>query len=596
MSYIKKYDIKIEGNETVLKRLIKLLSQENINSHQDTARILQKNQLKEQGILSKNAVYNAYTKLKKSKKISLSKKEEEVFFKNVKMKKVRTLSGVTPVTVLTKPFPCPGQCIFCPNDVRMPKSYLASEPGAQRAEANYFDPYHQTFNRLIALRNIGHPTEKIELIILGGTWTHYPNSYRIWFVKRCFDAMNDFSKSKRKTMLKPTLKESLSIKLLEEIKGESMKRTYNQIVAKSLLEKAASIQKEKATYDELFDSHKKNETAKARCIGLVIETRPDELDEKEIINIRKLGATKVQIGIQSLNDKVLKMNKRGHDSKRSIAAVGLLRRAGFKIHAHWMPNLYGSTPEMDVKDFKKLFEENSIFPDELKIYPCSLIESAELMKYYKKGSWEPYSEEELRHILSKMMMTVPNYCRVTRMIRDIPGGDIVTGNKKTNFRQIVEDDLKKAEKSSKDIRAREIKDKKVSFDELELKITEYSTSVSKEVFFEYVTKGNEIAAFLRLSLPLLPGYISELKNSSIIREIHVYGESLLLGERSKGKAQHMGLGKLLIKNACGISKERGYKQISVISSVGTRKYYEKNGFSAIDLNNKKSSLYQHKEL
>ncbi len=511
---------------------------------------------------------------------SLSGKEREILLQNLQTKKVRTISGVTPVTVLTKPFPCPGACIFCPNDVRMPKSYLSDEPGAQRATKNKFDPYAQTFNRLIAYKAIGHPTDKIELIILGGTWSSYPEDYQIWFVKRCFDAMNNFSNNTELASVELETEQPFDENSLHEISGEKIEKTYNQVVSMALLPKKIRAQKEKASWEELFAVQKMNESAQSRCIGLVLETRPDEITEEEAIRIRKLGATKVQIGFQSLNDNVLNLNKRGHGVDTTRNAVKILRRAGFKIHAHWMPNLYGSSPEADVEDYKKMFSDGDFMPDELKVYPCSLIASAELMQYYKKGLWRPYTDEELIFVLKNIYKLTPPYCRITRMIRDIGSHDIVTGNKRTNFREIIEKKL--ADEGAKlfEIRSREIRDQKVSRDQLKLDIYRYKTSVSEELFMQYVTTDNKIAGFLRLSLPFdrSTHFISELKGAAIIREIHVYGPSIEIGEKKKGKPQHLGLGKSLIAKAKKIAKENKFDKLAVISSIGTREYYAKNGF------------------
>lgn len=498
---------------------------------------------------------------------------------NLQTKKVRTISGVTPVTVLTKPFPCPGRCIFCPNDVRMPKSYLSDEPGAQRAARNKFDPYAQTYNRLVAYKAIGHPTDKIELIILGGTWTSYPEAYQIWFVKRCFDAMNDFQENTPAISIETDLSQPFDESKLEDINGEEINKTYNQVVSLAILPKAKSLE-ESSTWENLFEVQKINEQASTRCIGLVIETRPDEINEEEVIRIRKLGATKVQIGFQSLNDDVLLKNNRGHDVQTTRNAVNLLRRAGFKIHAHWMPNLYGSSPENDISDFKKMFSEGDFMPDELKVYPCSLIASAELMQYYKNGLWKPYTRDELVHVLKEIFKLTPSYCRITRMIRDIGSHDIVTGNKTTNIREIVENELKKEKVILSEIRSREIRDVHIQKSDLHLDIYQYITSVSDEYFLQYVTKENKIAGFLRLSLPFDRDnhFIEELKGSAIIREIHIYGPSIEIGESEEGKPQHLGLGKSLIEKAKEISTKNRYKKLAVISSIGTREYYKNNGF------------------
>jgi elongator complex protein 3 len=496
----------------------------------------------------------------------------------IKMKPIRTQSGVATVTVLTKPFPCPGKCIFCPNDVRMPKSYLSDEPGAQRAEMNNFDPYLQTYNRLKALESIGHNTEKVELIILGGTWSFYPEEYQIWFVKRCFDAMNDFGvQDGRSTITDKNLFRDAD-QLPNFLHGK--RKSYNEIISSVALKdnKKFFTTDELATWDQLFESHTTNESSKSRCVGLVIETRPDYIDEKEVIKIRKLGATKVQIGIQSLDDTVMDLNKRGHGRKETETAIKLLRQAGFKIHAHWMPNLYGSSVENDIIDYKRLWEKE-IRPDELKIYPMSIIKNTEVFDLYEQGKFTPYSYEELLQVLTNTIPETPRYCRLTRIVRDIPSTDIVAGNKLTNFRQIAELELKKAQTLCQDIRSREIKSQQVEMSDLELEILKYESSAGDEIFLSYRTiVDDKIVGFLRLHLPRQANFIPELDGKAIIREIHVYGQVVGIGKKTNGKSQHLGLGTLLIHKAKEISSENGFKNLAVISSIGTREYYKKKGF------------------
>lgn len=527
---------------------------------------------------------------------------------SLQMKPVRTQSGVTPVTVLTKPFPCPGKCIFCPNDIRMPKSYLADEPGAQRAERNYFDPYLQTYNRLQALHNIGHSIEKIEIIVLGGTWSYYPEAYQIWFIKECFRAMNEFGlvdgrdevikryeemEKTYQTQAKVVLnndpahnKDALKDRLID---GEDITQTYNQVVSDLYVapERLAGFDAyQKASWEELEKQQLINELGVIRNVGLVIETRPDNISLAEVKRIRRLGCTKAQIGIQSLSDEVLDLNKRGHDVAATRRAISLLRQAGFKIHAHWMANLYGSSVEADQADYLKLFSDPDFMPDELKIYPCSLINSAELMQYYQKGLWKPYSYEELLSVLTHCLTHTPPYCRLTRVIRDIPSTDIVVGNKLTNFRQIAEQSLAKAGEESQDIRAREIKNVEVEFEDLSLEVVEYQTSVSTELFLQFVVSSErlsahqgKVAAFLRLSLPTVKNAIEELEDSALIREVHVYGKAVGLGKKDSGKAQHLGLGTQLLLAAQRHAAEAGFAKLAVISAVGTREYYRKRGFS-----------------
>ncbi|MBP7875664.1 tRNA uridine(34) 5-carboxymethylaminomethyl modification radical SAM/GNAT enzyme Elp3 [Candidatus Woesebacteria bacterium] len=532
----------------------------------------------------------------------------------LRSKPIRTLSGVAPVTVLTKPFPCPGECIFCPNDVRMPKSYLADEPGAQRAERNWFDPYLQTYSRLEALASIGHVVDKVEIIVLGGTWSYYPESYQIWFISECFQALNDWSENTDGRQTRITAYQNLLSRLtaaggtpLSEnpisnelqvaqhvIKGSDVRRgSYNHQVSTMYVgpEKRVGLDLlQSKNWSDLEEAQQKNETAKARCVGLSLETRPDAISQEEVIKLRRLGCTKTQIGIQSTQDRVLTLNKRGHDVAATRRAFALLRQAGYKIHAHWMANLYGSSPSKDIADFKRLFSDQGLRPDELKIYPCSLIGSAELMKYYQDGRWHPYTELELLHVVSAAMLNTPPYCRLTRVIRDIPSQYIVEGNKKTNFRQMVEDELKTKELQSRDIRAREIRSQARDSTQLKLITRRYTTSVSTEYFFEWNQKDEKqpdglILGFLRLSLPKIPCYISELDNAAIIREIHVYGELMPLGDQQV-KTQHGGLGKQLLEKAKAVASKMGYKKLTVISAVGTREYYRARGF--VD-----GELYQH---
>ncbi len=488
------------------------------------------------GLYRHDELVEAYRVLVNDGEITLNKDIEE----RIRMKPVRTQSGVATVTVLMKPFGCPGNCIFCPNDPSMPKSYIASEPGAQRAFKNDFDPFYQTYNRIKALQNIGHNTDKVELIILGGTCSFYPESYIIWFVKRCFDAMNSFGDSS----------------------FEKNEEGINDI-----------------SWEQLLEVQKYNETTVCRNVGLVLETRPDYITPEEVIRLRKLGATKIQIGIQSLDDKILELNRRGHSTTETKKAFELLRLAGFKIHAHWMPNLYGSSVEKDILDFNMLWNKE-YSPDELKIYPTSIISNTLLEKYYREGKYKPYSKDELMNLFVNILPNTPRYTRLTRIVRDIPSNEIVDGNKSTNFREIAEREIKRLGLSIQDIRSREIKDERVTWEDLELEILNYHTTVSDEYFISYKTKtSDKICSFLRLSLPLKDSYIDEINGHAIIREVHVYGSLVNIGDESSGESQHLGLGKKMIEKAQEISKDEGFKKISVITAIGTKQYYKKRGFN-----------------
>lgn len=577
-----RYDFIPEDYEQELRAIIGELIAEPAIDADAIARAVKRHPKDGKYTFSKSEIIRGFRWFAKS---SGWEREAPRFIERLRAKPVRTESGVAPVTVLTKPFPCPGECIFCPNDVRMPKSYLSMEPGAQRAAQHGFDPYGQTFTRLRAFHNNGHRIDKVELIILGGTWSHYPEAYQIYFIKRCLDAMNDFF-----TAPQPYEKGDDFAALTETIDGRTLERSYNVVVT-DYLRSAHRVHanEEEASWAELEAVQKINEESACRCVGLVVETRPDRIDEAEVARIRRLGATKVQIGYQSLDDRVLAMNKRGHDVAATRRAMRLLRLAGFKVHAHWMPNLYGSDAKKDVEDFARIFEDADFRPDELKIYPCSLIESAELMKFYEAGAWRPYEHEELLSVLVECMSRVPRWCRLTRIIRDIPSHDILVGNKLTNLRETAESEAKKRDKRLWDIRAREIKGESFDARALETIETEYETGAGREYFLEVVAPGDRIVAFLRLSLPKTRSFLEEIAQSAMIREVHVYGAVASIGERDPEKPQHLGLGKKLIDRAAELARASGYRDLAVISSIGTRRYYEDAGFT-------RGALYQHRAL
>lgn len=555
-------------DEHQLNTILSALQQNAAISPQELSKLLKKYPKANGAQYSKSEVFLAA----KKNQYRLS----PTILKTLVKKPIRTASGVTPVTVLTKPYPCPGECIFCPSDIRMPKSYIANEPGAQRAGQNGFDPYLQTYNRLQAFKEIGHPTEKVELIVLGGTWSVYPETYQIWFIKRLFDALNDFGSNR------DARPQQTAIDLNKKITSG---QTYNTYIATKT--NYLNQPDQTATWTELKQAHQANQSATSRCVGLVLETRPDYVSQNEVIRLRRLGATKIQIGIQSLSDQVLTLNKRGHTVAQTKQALNLLRQAGFKLHCHYMPNLYGSSTENDCKEYDQLFTDANLMPDELKVYPCSLIDDTELMHIYKQGKWKPYTDQELQTVLTYMLTHTPEYCRLTRVVRDIPGTEIVAGNKKTNLRQLVEAKIDK--RQLHDIRAREIKHQIIDINDLTLDTITYKTQNSTEYFLQFITANRSIAGFLRLSLPATPPFIDELHHAAIIREVHVYGQALNLGQSTKKNAQHQGLGKRLIAKAIKIAKENNYRQISVISAIGTEHYYESQGFS-------KGNLYHHRLL
>lgn len=493
----------------------------------DVFKAIRSHPIPKQGHISKSTLLKVYRARVAAGELA---EDSEILLK-LRMKPTRTLSGVTTVTVLTRPFPCPGRCIFCPNDGRMPKSYLPDEPGAARAFQNDFDPFDQVSSRIRAYEAVGHPTEKIELLILGGSWTSYPRDYREWFILRCFDAMNETDSP------------------------------------------------------DLASAQRFNESARHRNVGLVVETRPDELNPDELKEMRRLGVTKIQMGIQSLDDKILNLNRRGHSVKDALNAVALARAAGFKIVLHWMPNLLGATPETDIADFARLWSADrgglGFCPDELKIYPTQLVENADLYQEWLAGRYTPYETEKLVDLIAAIKPTIPVYCRVNRVIRDIPSHHVVAGNKRTSLRQDIQRKVAENGTRCECIRCREIKGQTVEMDTLQLIDFTYSAESAEERFLQFVTPDNKLAGYLRLSLPL-PNHpqthIDELTGAAIIREIHIYGQSLGVGEESDGAAQHIGLGKQLIERAVDIARAKGLAKIAVIAAIGTRGYYRKRGF------------------
>ena len=539
---------------------------------------------------------------------------EERFIRSVRMKPRRTASGVATITVITRPHTCSSNCIYCPCDLRMPKSYLANEPACQRAELTFFDPYVQVTARLQALHQMGHSTDKVELIVLGGTWSDYPEGYQYWFIKELFRALNEWPNSPRYIQERLDWYTSFGLQNSEEALSSFVAEqqaavfddtaTYNQAFHKlydtSQPHQSAWSQMQ-STYDELVEQQRINETAAARVVGLVIETRPDTITPDNLRLFRQLGCTKIQIGIQSTRQEILDANKRQMSAAQIKRAFSLIRLYGFKIHSHLMVNLLGATPEADKQDFKTFVTDPGFLPDEIKLYPCALVSGTQLVQKYREGAWQPYTKDELVDVLVQDVLATPPYVRISRMIRDISATDILVGNKHTNLRQMVEQELAAKDVASRvqEIRFREINQQQVRAEELSLQDFVYTTAVSNEHFLQWVTADNKIAGFCRLSLPhwdkLTSGACDvsadELlvqPGQAMIRELHVYGQALSLGSEGMS-AQHQGLGQKLLAKASSIAAEAGYTSLNVISSIGTRAYYRAQGFTDV-------GLYQQKAL
>ncbi len=440
----------------------------------------------------------------------------------------KTLAGVTPIAVMSKPKKCKhGTCLYCPN-LNVPQSYTPKSPPVLRAERLKYDPYEQIKSRLKAFELMNHPTDKIELIIMGGTFLEYPKDYQYDFIKRCYDALNNRAS-----------------KTLEQ-------------------------------------SKKLNEHANHRCVALCIETRPDTCSDREIKRMLNFGCTRVELGVQCLDDKIYKKINRGHALKDVIDATKRLKNSGFKIGYHMMLGLPGSNPKKDLEMFKNLFKNQDFKPDQLKIYPCQVIKGAALEKLYSQGKYKPYSQKQNQDLIIKIMKIIPNYCRVMRIMREIPPDYLTAGILRIDLRKDIDEELRKAKSKINEIRFREIgfairdkKDKEKISKKLKLKITKYKASNGNEYFLEIINKDNILFALARLRI---------FDNQAYMRELHVYGQSIPIKEKSKNATQHKGLGKQLLKESEKIIRQNNIKELKIISGIGVREYYKKLGYK-LDKNN-----------
>jgi len=452
----------------------------------------------------------------------------------LRKRSVRTLSGIAPVAVLTKSYPCPGTCAYCPHESDVPASYLSNEPAVMRAIRCGYNPYKQVISRLRALENNGHEPTKIEIIVIGGTWSYLPTKYKYWYILNCFKAANDYQK--KKVNLKDLYPQKLSLDNLKKL---------------------------------LIKEQKKNETAKYNIIGLTLETRPDYIDQKELEEMRIFGCTRVEIGVQAVDDKILELNKRGHGVKEITEATKLLKQYGFKVTYHLMPALPGATPKKDLKMFAQLFSDDRYQPDQIKFYPTVVTKGSLLYKWYKAGKYKPYSDTVLQKLIVDCKALVPPYIRIIRLIRDIPEESIIAGNKITNLRQIMQARGVKCNC----IRCREVKDGKIGPEKIN--IIKYPASGGEEYFLSADSQDNKtLYGFCRLRIddnsPIAP---------ALIRELHVYGKLVSIGNEKK--VQHSGLGKKLLAFAESLAHKNKVKKIAIISGVGVRGYYQKRGYKLL---------------
>lgn len=448
------------------------------------------------------------------------------------VKPTRTLSGVAPVAVMTSPSPCPhGKCLPCPGGpehvFHSPQSYTGEEPAALRARQNDYDPYKQVIARLGQFKLLGHHVDKAELIVMGGTMTAREPAYQTWFISECLRGMNEFygTPSKAKTV------------------------------------------------DELMTE---NETSQVRCIAATFETRPDWCREEHINRMLELGVTKVELGFQHTDEELLTLNKRGHTIEDSVLANTLLRDAGIKVGFHVMPNLYGSSIERDKKMFDTLFTDERFCPDFLKIYPTLVTPGAELEELWKNGEYVTYDEDELVDLLAYAKSCLPEYVRLQRIQRDIPAKLIVSGSRHGHIRQMAQERLKSQGKECHCIRCREI-GRHPSNASVEDKTLTYDCCGGKEHFLSAVA-GDALIGFVRLRFPGTV-FRSELEEAALVRELHVYGSMVPLGETATGsERQHRSYGKNLLSRAEMAAADAGYKRVAIMAGIGVRPYYKKQGY------------------
>ncbi|MCC4765822.1 tRNA uridine(34) 5-carboxymethylaminomethyl modification radical SAM/GNAT enzyme Elp3 [Methanosarcina sp. DH1] len=480
-----------------------------------------------------------------------SAEEQAIIRDFLRRKPVRTISGVAVIAVMTSPAPCPhGVCLPCPggpnSTFKSPQSYMGREPAAMRAIQHGFDPYTQVESRLSQLKEIGHDVEKVELIVMGGTFSARSLDYQEWFIKRCLEAMNDFT-------------------------GKEWRENAWRI-GKTL------------PYISLEEVQKANEKAEIRNVGITFETRPDWAGEKHVDEFLKLGGTKVELGVQSVYDFVLARMQRGHGVAEIVRANQVLRDSAFKVGFHMMPHLPGSDSKLDLKGFKKLFEDSRFRPDYLKIYPTLVTEGTPLYRLWKAGDYEALSDEEAAELIADIKEILPKWVRLQRIQRDIPAYQIIAGVRKSNLRQLAEEKLRERGGKCHCIRCREVghtslKGRKINPKDIELTVESYDACGGTEHFIAFEDLAADVLiGFTRLRFPAAP-HRPELQDAALIRELHVYGSMVPIGKEAKQKEwQHRGYGKELLEYAEKIACENGYRKLAIISGIGAREYYRKFGY------------------
>ena len=464
--------------------------------------------------------------------LSMASESDFMKLKKILVKKpVKTASGVGVVALMPKPYACPhGRCTYCPGGVEFnsPNSYTGNEPSTINAVENNYDPKLQITTKIEKLRAFGHDTTKMEIVIVGGTFLFMPRTYQESFIKSCYDALN----------------------------GTESK---NLAEAKSL-----------------------NEHAEIRNVGFTVETKPDFCRKEHVDWMLDYGITRIEIGVQSLQERVYEIVNRGHNYADVVESFQISKDAGYKIVAHMMPGLPTMTPQDDISDFERLFNDSCLRPDMLKIYPSLVVENTPLAEDYKAGKYAPYSDDDMINVLTHVKKNVPKWVRIMRVQREISPNEIMAGPKYGNLRQIVHQNLRKQGLACQCIRCREIGlSDRTDTETPKLHRIDYGSSGGDEVFLSFEDSKDSIYGFLRLRKPSSLAHRSEVdEKTCIVRELHVLGRSLKIGNKEENEIQHMGLGKSLMREAEKISKEEfDSNRLLVISAVGTREYYQKLGYS-----------------
>jgi elongator complex protein 3 len=428
--------------------------------------------------------------------------EDPRILRLLRKRAIRSLSGISVVSLLTPEFPCPGKCVYCPENPGLPKSYVPGEPAVMRAELNAFDPVRQIWNRLRALSMTGHRPEKCDVRIIGGSFSSYSKEFRRDFVRKSYDAHTLFSE----ILFAAARMESASKHFVFEL-PQDLPADWSTTLEEAMI---------------------RNSRSKNRVTGLAVETRPDLIGSEEIAFLRELGVTRVEIGYQTTVDEINFATGRGHGNAEAIAATKLLKDAGFKVVAHMMPNLPGSTPDIDRTSFARIFTDSDFRPDEVKIYPTMVVGNSALERIWKAGKFEPYKDDVLVELMADLETMIPEYVRLNRAYRDIPASEILAGSKMANLRQVTERVMADRGHARKDVSAREIRDRKNDFGHAVFETLEYEASDGREVFFQWVDPVDRtLFSLLRLRIPSSAfdgssAVLPDLKDSAIIREIHTF--------------------------------------------------------------------------